>query len=615
MCGFTGVFDRSGQACSQDMLQLMGDTIGHRGPDYTGYYLSPSGLGLCHKRLKIIDLSDAGNQPMATADGAIQLVFNGEIYNYLELKKDLEVAGVVFKSNSDTEVLLQAYVHYGDAFITRLNGMFAFVIWDERNKKLTAARDRVGIKPFYYAFEQGVLLFGSEIKTILAHPAFRKEPEWSSIENYLLYEHPINENTWFRGIKQLAAGSLLYLENGVLSTKVYWEPKMEVDYSRSFESYRDELRETVIDAVRLNWQSDVPVGAHLSGGVDSSSIVSIASTLLSQDLHTFSSAFDYGKAFDEREEINLVKNKFKTHHHQISIDHTDVPNKLATILWHLDEPVIGPAVLPMYRISELVKSKGVVVVNGGQGVDELFAGYPPYFTHAAINLIKGNYNQGYPLRELLYLPYYLGKGGTYKRMLAKLLSSKASSAPWLRILDKYNRVHTAFEGLKNEVPKSSAFDQHAFIQFRHYLPGLLHQEDRLSMAWSIESRVPLLDNRIIDLAFQIPEHYKIRKGKSKAVFREAMRGLVPDPILDNRIKRGYPTPISVWFAGPLFTWVKDQLSTGEWYSDRLVDRVVLLHMLERQRREPLINHSYPIWKALAVEHWFRLHFTNAKTNF
>ena len=280
MCGITGFynFDKSNPDLS--LLKNMGDIIAHRGPDNAGYYTNIEGIGFCHRRLSIIDLSENGNQPMSCVDKSIWLIFNGEIYNYKELRKELILKGYKFRTESDTEVIINAYLEYKEDCVNRFNGMFAFSLWDDNNKKFFAARDRIGIKPYYYYSNSKVFVFASEIKSILLHPDVKKEPNDNAISNYLLFDHSVDNQTWFKNIYSLEPGYYLTIENNKIEKKKYWEIDFKIDYKRSYNSFKYELKDIIIDAVKLHWQSDVKVGAHLSGGVDSSTIVSIASKYL-----------------------------------------------------------------------------------------------------------------------------------------------------------------------------------------------------------------------------------------------------------------------------------------------------------------------------------------------
>ena len=611
MCGITGVYYFDKKKPDLSLLKKMGDTISHRGPDHEGYYRNNEGIGFCHRRLSILDLTDSGNQPMSNENETIWLVFNGEIYNYKELKANLERKGYKFKSNSDTEIIIKCYEEYGVDCVKYFNGMFAFSLWDSKNDIFFAARDRIGIKPFYYYSNDKMFAFASEIKSLHVHPEIIKEPNDEGIFNYLLFDHQIDHQTWFKNINTLEPGSFLIIKNNNLSIKKFWSIKFDIDYLRSFKSFKKELGKTIIDSVESHWQSDVPVGAHLSGGVDSSSIVSIASKILNKSLDTFSSAFDLGKEFDERKEINIVVKDSKTNHHQISISADDIKNNLEKIIYHMDEPVIGPAILPMYRISELVKKSNVKVVNGGQGVDEMFGGYKPYFSLAASNLLNNFKQKNFPYTELFYFPSYLFKGGTIKRFKNKIFKKfkkNKTTQNWIKGNNIQKQIIEGTNAMRNETSNLQPFEKAAYVSLRYYLPALLHQEDRMSMAWSIESRVPMLDNRIIDLSLKIPSWYKVKKGMSKSIFRESVRGIVPDEILDNKIKRGYPTPTSVWFANDAYKYIYDLLSGDQFLANKYVDKDVLLVILEGQKKDVSKNISFPIWKSLVLQTWLKINF-------
>ena len=607
MCGITGYFNLDKSSPNIEVLQRMGQKIAHRGPDHEGFYTNNDGIGLCHRRLSIIDLSEAGNQPMSSTNKEAWIVYNGEIYNYKVLKESLIAKGYIFRTKTDTEVILNAYLEYGEKCVEKFNGMFAFVIWDEKNKKFFAARDRIGIKPFYY-FSHGLrFVFGSEIKAILAHPDVKLGVNKDAVNNYLLVDYPVNNETWYEGIYSLEPGTCLTIVDKKLSKRTYWTVDFNIDHSIDFGSIKAELNYLVTDAVKLHWQSDVEVGAHLSGGVDSSTIVSVASKVLKEDIHTFSSVFDLGKEFDERREIELVVKDAKTTHHQISITADVLRNELEKIIYHMDEPVVGPAILPMYKISELVKKAGIKVVNGGQGVDELFGGYKPYFSLAVRNILLNYRQRTFPKEELLYIPSYLYKGGTLKR-LANRLGKSSLQDSWIKGNENSFKTVEIYERLKNETENLHPFESSSYVSLRYYLPALLHQEDRMSMAWSIESRVPMLDNRIVDLALKIPSWFKVSKGVSKSIFRESVRGIVPDEILDNKIKRGYPTPTSVWFANDVFDYLYKLFESNDFLANDYVNRDVLLKILKDQRENSTNNISAPIWKSLVLHTWLKINF-------
>ena len=604
MCGFAGQYNFNHQPVIKEDIENMGYVITHRGPDYVGYHYNKEGLGICHRRLSIIDLTEEANQPMANEDESIWIVFNGEITNYIELKSKLESNGVAFRTKSDTEIIIKMYEWYGIECLKQLNGMFAFVLWDSKNKRFLAARDRIGIKPFYYTLQAKCIIFASEIKSILEHPSVTKEMNRTAINNYLNFDHQIDQQTWFQDIFSLDPGHYILIENEHIKFKKFWDINFNVDYNRSFDSFVDELREITIDAVKMNWRSDVPVGAHLSGGIDSSSIVSIASAF-NENIYTYSSAFDLGHAYDEREEIKIVSEKFKTLHHQFTVNESKLFEILPKIIWHLDEPTVGPAIIPMFYISQLIRETGIKVVNGGQGVDEMFAGYPTFFSLAARQIFESLKKKNHtPLLEYFYFTSYLKKSDYFKRKLksASVIPSWLRSPYRYNTLDQVEHIHNATQGM-------DFFEKYTYTRLKYYLPALLQQEDRLSMASSIESRVPLLDNRILDLSLQIPSYYKIRQGTTKFVFRAAMRGIVPEKILENKVKRGYPTPISVWFSNSLFTKMMEALDEKNTICQEFIDTRELKNILMMQKINPQSNFSMPLWKFLVLKTWHEVNFS------
>jgi asparagine synthase (glutamine-hydrolysing) len=603
MCGIAGIIDTNGAVPEIDLLRQMGSILSHRGPDGHGTYSGP-GVGLSHRRLSIIDLSTDGHQPMSNGDGTVWLVYNGEIYNYRELTVELEHLGHRFRTRSDTEVIIHAYQEWGSACVDHFNGMFAFALWDERKKRFFAARDRLGIKPFYYFFDGRRLVFGSEIKALLVDPAVTVRPDEETIRKYLIFGNSIGETTWYQGVNKLPPGHKLELYEGTLQVQEYWDVKFQLDYSRKEELFVDELRELLTDSVHLQLRSDVPVGAHLSGGVDSSTVVALAARELN-NLHTFSSAYAEGPAYDERHYIDIVSQQFGTRHHVVLPSAEDLPRLLPMLIWHMDEPVIGAAILPMYRVSEMVQRQGIKVVNGGQGADESFGGYPPYFVHAAYNLInsfKGR--QRGPWSELGRLPQYFSKGGAFSRFSARLNFGSGTPA-WIRNVKTIRNESLDYtELMKQKMPGLQPFELASYLDLKHYLPGLLQQEDRMSMAWSIESRVPLLDHRIIELAARMPSWMKVRRGWSKSVLRNAARGITPNAILDRKDKKGYPVPIARWFREDLANYLRSTLLDSQLHSGSLIDQYELRKVVE-QHQSGQADHSGILWRALTTEIWYR----------
>lgn len=608
MCGITGFWNIKYADCdSQTILKKMANTISHRGPDDEGYYFDEKGIALAHKRLSIIDLSIAGHQPMHSDDGRYVMVYNGEIYNYLEISDNLKKVGIRFRGNSDSEVLLEAFKFYGEDCVKHFNGMFAFVIWDKVEATIFAARDRIGIKPLYYYLTQDLFVFGSEIKAVKAHPAIQNVANDEAIFNYLNFSHQLDNQTWIKNIVQLDPGHTLSISRNGSIKKCYWEPTVAIDYSRSYESFKEELSWRIEEAISLHQRSDVPIGAHLSGGIDSSAIVSIASKLHSGEFHTFSSAFaGMGIQYDENKEINEVKNRFNTIHHQVSTNPQKVQEVLPQLIGMLDEPIAGPAILPMYFVNELINQNNIRVVNGGQGVDELFGGYRPFNTLAAHNLIS-LVKQGIhvPFSELAMIPAYFYRGGSFNRLFNKTVPSKLSIFNDPSVSQnahlRYQNAELALGG------GLLLFEKSMLMNLKHYLPALLHQEDRMSMNWSIESRVPFLDHRLVELSLTIPSFYKVKQGSLKSVFRETLRGKVPDLILDNKVKRGYPTPITAWSRNEMSgfftkTLAKDNSPINNFINMNNVQLMLKDHISGK------IDYTSALWSVLCTKIWFNNNF-------
>lgn len=597
MCGIAGIVTSAAAVPSQELLAAMAETIAYRGPDASGFYRAP-GVGFAHRRLTIIDLSEQARQPIANEDGSVQVVYNGEIYNYLELMQELLGHGHRFRSRSDSEVIAHAWEQYGAGCVERFAGMFAFGLWDARERRFFAARDRLGIKPFYYFYDGSTFVFASEIKALRVHPAVPAGPEPEAIEQYLLFSHGLDDRTWFRGVRELPPGCTLTLDRDGLKVARYWDVPTDVEPGGEPRRRVEELREALVASVRFHLRSDVPVGAHLSGGIDSSTVVSLAARELAQPLHTFSAAFEEGPEFDERRYIRVVAAASGTQHHEIVPGPGLLPEVLPRLVWHLDQPVIGPAILPMYFVSELVAQTGIKVVLGGQGADEAFAGYPPFFVGAARSLLAGMGN-GAPMSELLRIPSYVVRGGALRRALDR--ARRRSGDSWLRLSDaRARRLLQMWEPYTTRA--ADPLQSMSYAMLKTYLPGLLQQEDRMSMAWSVESRVPLLDHRIVELACRMPAWMRIRGGVSKWALREAGRGLVPDVILDRRDKKGYPTPTSRWFRGPLAAFLESRLAKRALLSEDFVSTAAVRTLLD-EHRAGRADHGDALWKALNLEIW------------
>lgn len=605
MCGIAG-FLSVHAAPSPALLQSMMSVLAHRGPDDTGMFTDET-VALGHTRLSIIDLSEHAHQPMSNETGEIWLIFNGEIYNHVELAEGLRRRGHQLKSRSDSEVILHLYEERGARCVEQLNGMFAFVIWDSRKRLLFAARDRMGIKPLYYWQDATTLVFGSEIKALLRHPAVHPSPDRQTVFQYLQYQTKYGDATWYQGVRELLPGHTMTWEAGKLRLRQYWDITFDPDFSRSYGSFREELRSLLDDATRLHVRSDVPVGAHLSGGIDSSSVVVLAARYINR-IHTFSGAYDEGQEYDERAYIRQVVAQVGSQHHETVPEATSLPVLLPKLIWHLDEPVAGPGSFSQYHVCKLVRGTGIKVVLGGQGGDELFGGYIPYYALALRNMRQHLLQPAAfpPFSELLMVPRYVYRYSKAGRLqLVKKKHPHDGQPLYLPTAAERDGINAARSIMMGRIAKLEPFEAQAYQHLRQYLPSLLHVEDRTSMACSLESRVPLLDYRIVELAARMPSWMKVKHGTLKYLFRDVMRGKVPNAILQRRDKMGFPTPVGDWFAGPLADWVHQQLNHHDLRVHAFVNRSQL-EKAQEEHRGKRCDHGIFLWKMVNLELWLAM---------
>lgn len=628
MCGFIGVINFNKKPVNEKILKKMRDTMTHRGPDDEGIFISgPVGLGF--RRLSIIDLS-TGNQPMSNADGSIWIVFNGEIYNYLELRESLKKIGRIFRTMSDTEVILHLYEVYGQRCVDQLNGMFSFVIWDERKKEVFAARDRIGIKPFYYYFDDRRLIVASEIKAILEDPEVRREPNYPAIIDYLNFMYVLGDKTFFKVIKKLLPGFTLCLtSDGKLKVNQYWDLKFNRDDSIDEPTAVSRLLETLQDSVRIHLRSDVPLGCHLSGGLDSSTVTCLAANFYKAKnrLNTFSGKFDEDSFYDETSYAKIVAAYVGSEYHEVIPSADSFPEVMERIVWMMDEPAVGPGIYPQYFVCKLA-SQHVKVVLGGQGGDELFGGYPRYFLasgltgHAGNSLLTPQVNGNVAkFSRLNFLMDYLKRRG-FKRTMHKTIQHLMTSSGGYR--QKWRRFSTSmtldnsllgtsilpdyhsydpdsefFTYIDKENP-TEVFDKLLYHDFKCYLPALLQVEDRTSMSVSLESRVPILDYRVAELAASLPPSLKVKMSEPKYILKQAVRGTVPGEVLNRKDKKGFPTPINLWFKTSLAPYLKGKL-LDKTASDRGVFKPEAVQKMIDSRDD----NSWELWSLLNVELWFR----------
>lgn len=623
MCGIAGAFVTKKSKKNLDLHNLlpqMVKTLDHRGPDSNGIKIQ-NNVGLGHTRLSVIDLSEAGNQPMISENENIIIVYNGEVYNFLELKKILIKSGFTFKSNTDTEVILYGYCLWGKEIFSKLQGMFAIGIWDKNNEELILARDHIGKKPLYYSWDGGILLFASEIKGILAHKEHNRECDLEAIHHYLTFQYVPSPFSAFKGIKKIPPASFLsFNKNGEINEYKYWQlPPPQKQKSRPLEEIQIELKEKLEDAIKLRMISDVPVGAFLSGGVDSSSVVALMAKLSSKKIKTFSIGFQESE-YDERKYARMVAERYDTDHTEMIVTPKAI-DILDKIVWHYNEPFADPSAVATFYVSEIAKREVTVVLNGDGG-DEIFLGYPRYEICKKYENI-GNIN---PLIKRTsnkisnYIPPSLEK---YKlprvaRRILKNIGSKnsekyAHSIIYFSDIDKKNcygekmREYLEFSSLK-------IFDKYfdecnsylagaAWTDIHNYLPDdLLVKVDIASMAFGLEARSPFLDHRFIEWANKINPKQKMFNAIPKYLLKKTMEPFLPNDLL-YRPKMGFGVPIDYWLKNELKELAYDTLLSNKSKSRGIIKPSYIKSLLDDHVNNNRLNHTR-IWALLMLELWF-----------
>jgi asparagine synthase (glutamine-hydrolysing) len=605
MCGICGIYGLE----NKELVKKMCQTLVHRGPDDQGIY-TDSYISLGHRRLSIIDL-ETGHQPIHNEDETVWVILNGEIYNFNELREDLDDKHD-FYTNSDTEVLVHLYEEYGERLVEKLNGMFAFAIWDSIKKKLILARDPIGKKPLYYYWDGEKLIFASEIKAIL-EAGVKKEIDLDALCAYLAYGYTIGEKTLFNGIKKLLGGHLLTLGNGNQEIKRYWDIKERI-VNETEENIIKRLRMLLEKSAEYRMIADVPIGAFLSGGIDSSAIVALTKPLVDYEFHTFSLGFE---TFSELRYAKIVSDYLNTEHHEIVIDGTIVAHELNKIAWHYDEPLGDAAIINNYFLSKEAR-KYVKVVIAGEAGDEIFAGYPNYQT----NLRYYNLFRVLFLNKMIEKIISLSpiKGDIYRNRIEKFLTTFAQpnferahlySTRGLNNdeinfltefdLDNIDRFAVYSNNIKNPLNKMLALD------CKNLLPEkFLMKADKATMANSVEERLPLMDKNIVDFAFAIPPNLKIKDGQEKYILRMAVKDLLPGEIV-KRKKQGFSTPVDNWISkGDLKDTVIQKLSDNE-----LIKRYFKedkINMMIQNLNYGNTDKARTIWTVFALGLWYDVYF-------
>lgn len=621
MCGICGKlnFDRESPV-SPGLVRAMADTIEHRGPDDDGYYVKGA-VGLGFRRLSIIDLS-TGHQPLSNEDGTVWIVFNGEIYNYQELRGFLQSRGHIFRTKTDTEVIVHLYEEFGEECVSRLRGMFAFAIWDSRTEKLFLARDRVGIKPLYYWKSDQSLVFGSEIKAILADPAVQPEIAPEVIDRFLTFYYVPGEETLLRGVFKLAPGFCLTVQNGEISIRQYWNLTFN-PVERSVQEAEAELLSLLDECVQMHMISDVPVGFLLSGGVDSTAMLGMAVGKTDHHLSSFTLGFNAPGLADERPYARLAAQRYGSEHYETSMTAQEFADFLPKFAWYMEEPVCEPQAIALYYVTRLA-AKHVKVLISGEGGDEAFAGYSIYrnllwlerikrITRPFNGLIAGGMDRAYqrwpsyrfrkygPLMKLNFESYYFSRTAspsTFFNSQGEFLYSSDFMATVNRQFSEEPARRYLTDG-----QTSGLVNRMLYADTKMSLPDdLLLKADKMTMANSVELRVPFLDHKFLEFAASLPENMKVRRFTTKYIAKRALRHTVPKEILQRK-KVGFPVPYDVWMRHDLRDWVRDILLDGEAMNRGYFRRSSIEAILEQDCRQ----HRYPkeVLSLVALELWHR----------
>jgi len=617
MCGIAGFIETRPPGPSRDRIERMTELLRHRGPDDAGVaIIGPAALG--HRRLSIIDLSAAGHQPMTDDIGDLYIVFNGEIYNFAEVRRELESHGERFRSRSDTEVILKSYRRWGPSFLTRLNGMFAFAIWDSRRRSLFAARDRLGEKPFFYRRTAGGLAFASELKALLADPEMDRRIDVAALDEFLTFGYIAAPRSILQGVSKLLPGEYVTYENDRIETRRYWElPVASTHATESMECSLEQLDKLFRDAVRLRLVSDVPVGAFLSGGLDSSAVVAMMAQVATGTVNTYTIGFEE-RGFSEIEDARVVARHFGTNHHEYSV-RADAVSILPDLVWHLDEPFGDSSAVPSYYVAKMA-AQDVKVVLSGDGGDELFAGYTRYrdalkprpwrwIPRSVRRRWIGSFATRLPLewpgRNRLYEMGHMPEDsspeqiGIYPYIKERIYSPSLHDA--LASAKGESAVGLAEIGAPRTMDRLSRLQ---YVDTRRYLPDdILVKVDRMTMAHGLESRAPLLDHVLVDYVASLPPEWKLRNGVTKYLFRRMAARYLPPSVLDKK-KQGFGIPKAKWFRSDLRAQARERLLDRRaldrgYFDRRVLERVLDAHNAGRR------DYSDWIWCLLVLEEWHR----------
>jgi asparagine synthase (glutamine-hydrolysing) len=624
MCGICGIAATHGRGVPEDRLTVMREGLVHRGPDSAGSLVRP-GVGLACRRLAIIDLL-GGDQPIANEAKTAWIVLNGEIYNFPDLRRDLEKRGHTFRTHSDTECILHLYEDHGDDCVAHLRGMFAFALWDTAAERLLLARDRLGKKPIYYTQQDGLLYFSSELPSLLSALPQRPGIDYEAIDLYLAMQYIPDPWTPFEGVFRLPAAHRLILEKGELHLERYWQLRYLPKWTNPADDLIEELRLRVADAVACRLTSEVPLGAHLSGGLDSSIVVALMAEASAQRVKTFSIGFEQA-AFSEVAFSRAVAERYATEHHEFVVTYGDVATTMRELVVHLGEPLADPSALALYHLSRLTRQHVTVALNGDGG-DEAFAGYQRYWLDPWANrylrlpaLVTRGLIPG--LARRLPAPPDRPIGSAWLDGLKRLeqlpeIDPRASllrwgsyfspglrSAMWREPIGSrldLRRPETLLTGFFEGAPADTFLDRTLYADISTYLPGdLLVKADRMTMAWSLEGRSPFLDHELMSWAARLPETMRVRGRTGKVLLRKAFAHKLPPEVL-HRGKQGFGLPVGAWFRGPLAAWAREVIlgsssSLREWFQAPILERILHDHL------EGQADHGKRLWALVVLGLW------------
>jgi asparagine synthase (glutamine-hydrolysing) len=635
MCGICGLLGtRDDFAVDEGLVTAMREKIHHRGPDDGGSWHSPEHrVALGHRRLSIIDLSSAGHQPMSNEEGTVWVTFGGEIYNHMDIRPELEAKGHVYRSQTDTETIVHLYEEEGPRCVERLHGMFHYAIWDGRTRELHLARDRLGKKPLYYARPEGGFAFASEIKSLLAHPAISPDLDEEAFFHYLTFVCAPAPLTMFKGIRKLGPAERMTVRaNGELEIETYWSPLSDQAAAEVAALSEPELEERLLEllreSIRRRMMSDVPFGVFLSGGVDSSTNVALMSELMDEPVRTFSVGFERYEQYNELEYARVIARRFGTDHHEVVIDSADLEAFIPRLVYHQDEPLADWVAVPLHYVSKLARDSGTIVVQVGEGSDELFHGYRSYISHARF---RSRYWPPFqrvprPLRRAVSrgatafahrfgrgiahaqaiedaaegrLPFW-GGAIAYQGELKERVVTNGRAHP-----DSYAIVERLWREAERQRPGADLLQKMTYLELKNRLAELLLMRvDKMTMVSSVEARVPFLDHELVQFALALPPEMKVRGGNGKYLLKKAVSGLLPPEIV-NRPKQGFSAPVSEWFRGDLGRNAQQEIRRSSLAERNLLDYEAI-DDLWRAHRAGRGDWAFQLWNVYNVSVWHDL---------